>query len=127
MFEVKIKNHLNKRIIKKLKRKILSKSFECYRTNAQNSISMMWLHGPLTKIHGSDYKLVDIALKELIAEGKIKMVKEDGVENIIALTDSSISDLSPDILPLKAFIKKYISYFLSIIAIIISIIALFKQ
>lgn len=127
MFEVKIKNYLNKRIIKKLKRKILSKSFEYYRTNAQNSINTMWLNSYLTKIHGSDYKLVNLALNELVAEGKIKVLKEDETEKIITLTDSSISDLSPDILPLKAFVRKYIAHFLSIIAIIISIIALFKK
>lgn len=128
MFEVKLKIYLNKRIVKKLKKTILSKSFEHYRTNAENYIEMMWLSPALSKIHGSDYKLVDLAINELVAENKIIVTKSEDnsyIENL-ALTNSTIIDLSPDTLPRKAFFKKYLAHILSVIAIVISIIALFK-
>ena len=82
----------------------------------------------LSKIHGSEYRLVDLAMNELVAENKITLTKsqDNSCVESLTLTNIAITDLSPDTLPRKAFFKKYLAHILSIIAIIISIIALFK-
>lgn len=128
MIEVRLKNYLNKRIVKKLKKTILAKSFEFYRTNAENKINLMWMSPYLSKIHGSDYRLVELAVNELVAENKITSTRSQDNSHVesLSLTDTAIIDLSPDTLPRKAFLKKYLAHIFSIIAIIISIIALFK-
>lgn len=127
MLLLKIKNLINKVLIIKLKKKIIKEAYLIYKSTTKNYIDTMWLYSKISKSIGSDYSLKDIALKELVAEQKI-MLKHDDQDNkdFIILSDSIINENSRDYLSLRAFFKKYHSDIIAILALIVSIFALFK-
>ncbi len=122
-----IKKLINKFLILKLKKSIIKSSYSVYKSTAKNYINTMWIQADISKISGSDYSLQDIAIKELVAEQKITFKHNDNdCNNYIILSDSIIRDNSRDYLSKTAFLKKYRSDIIAILALIVSIFALLK-
>lgn len=122
-----IKKLINKFLILKLKKSIIKSSYSVYKSTAKNYINTMWIQADISKISASDYSLQDIAIKELVAEQKITFKHNDNdCNNYIILSDSIIRDNSRDYLSKTAFLKKYRSDIIAILALIVSIFALLK-
>lgn len=122
-----IKKLINKFLIVKLKKNIIKSSYSVYKSTTKNYINTMWIQADISKISGSDYSLQDIAIKELVAEQKITFKHDDNdCNNYIILSDSIIRDNSHDYLSKTAFLKKYRSDIIAILALIVSILALLK-
>lgn len=125
MLRVKIKNAIDKSLISKCKKAIVKESYSAYKSTAVNKINIMQISSQISKYINSNYNIRNIAIKELVAEQKIRTEKDDNTEYII-LSETIINENSHDYLSARAFFKKYRSDIIAILALIISIFALLK-
>lgn len=125
MLRLKIKDIIDKSIIKETKRKIIEESFSYYKSTAKNYINTMWIYPKISNLIGSGYKIKDIALNELVAEKKITIEsdKENSMDFIV-LSDKVIEDYSHDYLSKRAFLKKYRSDIIALLSLLIAVGAL---
>lgn len=125
MLRIKIKNAIDKSLVSKCKKAIVKESYSVYKATAVNKINIMQIYSKISKYFSSNYNIKDISIRELVAEQKISIEKDDHTEYII-LSETLINENSRDYLSARAFFKKYRSDIIAIIALIVSIFALLK-
>lgn len=132
-FKSKIKKIFDNGTIKKIQKIIVDECYFIYKSNGSKNINTMWFFTKLSSIDGYDHNLYKIAKAELINTNKFSSYIEDNGSEYLTISDTLLKDMDSDILPNRAFAKKYrteilasLSLIISICSLIVSIIALTK-
>lgn len=127
MLRLKARNIINKSLVSKFKKAIIKESCKEYKRTTKNHINTMCIYPKVHRSVSTDYNLREIAINELVAEQQIKLERNnDDGNTYIVLSDKVINENSHDYLSRGAFIKKYRSDIISVLALIASIFALFR-
>lgn len=127
MLRLKARDIINKSLVSKFKKAIIEETCKEYKRTTKNYINTMCIYPKVHRAVSDDHTLRETAVNELVAEQQIRIEHNSDDGNIyIVLSDKVIDENSHDYLSTSAFIKKYRSDIIAILALIVSIFALFK-
>ena len=127
MLRLKARDIINKSLVSKFKKAIIEETCKEYKRTTKNYINTMCIYPKVHRAVSDDHTLRETAVNELVAEQQIRIEhNSDDGNTYIVLSDKVIDENSHDYLSTSAFIKKYRSDIIAILALIVSIFALFK-
>ncbi|MCI8700027.1 MAG: hypothetical protein HFJ47_01635 [Clostridia bacterium] len=123
-FKSTIKRFIDNNTISKIQKALINESYMIYKSSGFRKIDTMWIVPNLSRIDGYDSELYRKAKSELINLGKFSSTLNTNGTEFLTISDDLLKDMEYDILPTKAFIKKYRSEIISIFSLLIALISM---